>query len=474
MTDALVPPVDPLSVTATGAGGLTAGAGDVVVETAVVSVVPVASGAPTVADPAVDASPFVLDASMVTGGPLVGQPASGLETRNAPSAPTPRPAVSGTAISATPLSPDTVPSRPPGRVATDPDAASTASDSAPDNPARPDPSGSARDAAAVADSDQHPGDQHPGDQHPGDQHPGDQHPGAKPIGPAPPIDAGDVLVAAADLVIGTAWWATGPIRAVGRLGVHAVEAGLAGATARSRRLQLRAQAHRGDARSTLDLLIQALLRPIIKRVVDAALAELDLTKIVLEHVDLDRVAEALDIDGIVAGVDLDAAVARVDLDAAVRRVDLDQIVGRIDVDGIVAIVDIDAVVDRVDIESIVNRLDLNEIAGRLDIDGIVAEVDLQAIVDRLDIAAVVSKVDPDPVVARVNFDAAMSQIDLIGIAQRVVDGIDLPGIIRESTGSLATEAVAGVRVQGQAADDAVGQLVGRVLRRRALDPPRQQ
>ena len=464
MTDALVPPVDPLSVTATGAGGLTAGAGDVVVETAVVSVVPVASGAPTVADPAVDASPFVLDASMVTGGPLVGQPASGLETRNAPSAPTPRPAVSGTAISATPLSPDTVPSRPPGRVATDPDAASTASDSAPDNPARPDPSGSARDAAAVADSDQHPGDQHPGD----------QHPGAKPIGPAPPIDAGDVLVAAADLVIGTAWWATGPIRAVGRLGVHAVEAWLAGATARSRRLQLRAQAHRGDARSTLDLLIQALLRPIIKRVVDAALAELDLTKIVLEHVDLDRVAEALDIDGIVAGVDLDAAVARVDLDAAVRRVDLDQIVGRIDVDGIVAIVDIDAVVDRVDIESIVNRLDLNEIAGRLDIDGIVAEVDLQAIVDRLDIAAVVSKVDPDPVVARVNFDAAMSQIDLIGIAQRVVDGIDLPGIIRESTGSLATEAVAGVRVQGQAADDAVGQLVGRVLRRRALDPPRQQ
>ena len=464
MTDALVPPVDPLSVTATGAGGLTAGAGDVVVETAVVSVVPVASGAPTVADPAVDASPFVLDASMVTGGPLVGQPASGLETRDAPSAPTPRPAVSGTAISATPLSPDTVPSRPPGGVATDPDAASTASDSAPDNPARPDPSGSARDAAAVADSDQHPGDQHPGD----------QHPGAKPIGPAPPIDAGDVLVAAADLVIGTAWWATGPIRAVGRLGVHAVEAGLAGATARSRRLQLRAQAHRGDARSTLDLLIQALLRPIIKRVVDAALAELDLTKIVLEHVDLDRVAEALDIDGIVAGVDLDAAVARVDLDAAVRRVDLDQIVGRINVDGIVASVDIDGVVDRVDIESIVNRLDLNEIASRLDIDGIVAEVDLQAIVDRLDIAAVVSKVDPDPVVARVNFDAAMSQIDLIGIAQRVVDGIDLPGIIRESTGSLATEAVAGVRVQGQAADDAVGQLVGRVLRRRALDPPRSQ
>jgi len=320
----------------------------------------------------------------------------------------------------------------------------------------------------------------------------DQPPTPTAIGPAPPVDAGDVLVAAADLVIGTAWWATGPIRAAGRLGFHAVEAGLAGATARSRRLQLRAQARRGDASSTLDLLIQAVLRPIIKRVVDAALSELDLTKIVLEHVDLDRVAAALDLDAAVARVDLDAAVARVDLDAAVSRVDLDaavsrvdldaavsrvdldQIVGRIDVDGIVASVDIAAVVDRVDIESIVNRLDLDEIAGTLDIDGIVAKVDLRAIVDRLDIAAVVARVDPDPVVARVNFDAAMSHIDLIGIAQRVVDGIDLPGIIRESTGSLATEAVAGVRVQGQAADDAVGQLVGRVLRRRALDPPRHQ
>ena len=444
MTDAFVPPVDPVSVTPTSTGGRTA-EGLVVVEPAVVSVVPVA-GVPAVTDPATGASPFVLDAAVVTGAPLAGPLTNGLQTTDAPPTPT-----SPAAISAATVSPGA-------------GSAPAAADNTPDNAARSEPSGAARDTA-------------------NDVAGADQRVTAKAIGPAPPIDAGDVLVAAADLVIGTAWWATGPIRAVGRLGVHAVEAGLAGATARSRRLQLRAQAHRGDARSTLDLLIQAVLRPIIKRVVESALAELDLTKIVLEHVDLDRVAEALDIDGIVAGVDLDAAVARVDLDAAVarvdldgavRRVDLDQIVDRIDVNGIVKTVDIGAVVDLVDIDSIVNRLDLDEIAGRLDIDGIVAKVDLQAIVDRLDIAAVVAKVDPDPVVSRVNFDAAMSHIDLIGIAQRVVDGIDLPGIIRESTGSLATEAVAGVRVQGQAADDAVGQLVGRVLRRRALDPPRSQ
>ncbi len=119
------------------------------------------------------------------------------------------------------------------------------------------------------------------------------------------------------------------------------------------------------------------------------------------------------------------------------------------------------------LDAVVKRLDLNEIADGLDLDPLVAKVNLDAVVDRLDIAAVVARVDPDPVVARVNFDAAMAQIDLIGIAQKIVDGIDLPGIIRDSTGSLASEAVHGVRVQGQQADDAVGQLVGRVFRRRA-------
>ena len=80
--------------------------------------------------------------------------------------------------------------------------------------------------------------------------------------------------------------------------------------------------------------------------------------------------------------------------------------------------------------------------------------------------------DLDRIVARVDFDAAISHIDLIRIAEEVVDGIDLAGIIRDSTGSLASEAVHGVRVQGQQADDAIGQFVGRMLgRRRELYGP---
>ena len=316
-------------------------------------------------------------------------------------------------------------------------------------------------------------------------------------------EGSDLLNKAVHLAVGTAWWATGPLRLGGRLAARTAEAVISDARKRSPWLHLRTQGRSGRTLAGTEQLIQAMLRPVITRVVDAALAELDLTELILENVDLDAVAAKLDVeavikrvdlDGVVATVDLDAAVARVNLDQIVSRIDIDSIVagvdidaviGRVDIDSIVAGVNIDAVIDRVDVDSIVKRVDLDaavalvnldaavarvdmeQIISRIDVDSIVATVDLEAVVDRLDIAAVVAKVDPDPIVARVNFDAAMAQIDLIGIAQRIVDGIDLPGIIRDSTGSLASEAVHGVRVQGQQADDAVGQLVGRVFRRRA-------
>jgi hypothetical protein len=59
----------------------------------------------------------------------------------------------------------------------------------------------------------------------------------------------------------------------------------------------------------------------------------------------------------------------------------------------------------------------------------------------------------------------MQQVDLLGVAEYVVDGIDLPEIIRDSTGSVASEAVVGLRLQGVDADVAVGRVVDRILRR---------
>jgi hypothetical protein len=148
-------------------------------------------------------------------------------------------------------------------------------------------------------------------------------------------------------------------------------------------------------------------------------------------------------------VDLDEVVAAVDLDAAAARLDVDAVVGRADIGAVVERVDIDSVLDRVDLTSVVLR--------RVDLDAVLA-----AVLDRIDLTAVVlERVDLGEVV-----DAALAEIDLIGLAEEVIDGVDLPEIIRESTGSMASDTVRGVRMQGIVADEAVGRAVDRLLLRR--------
>jgi hypothetical protein len=57
------------------------------------------------------------------------------------------------------------------------------------------------------------------------------------------------------------------------------------------------------------------------------------------------------------------------------------------------------------------------------------------------------------------------RVDLIGLADEVVAGIDLPSIIRESTGSVTADVMDDVRSQGERADDAVSGIVNRILGR---------
>jgi len=57
------------------------------------------------------------------------------------------------------------------------------------------------------------------------------------------------------------------------------------------------------------------------------------------------------------------------------------------------------------------------------------------------------------------------RLDLVGIAREVIDAIDLPNIVRDSTGTMASDLVRTVRVDGNHADDAVADLVDRVLHR---------
>jgi hypothetical protein len=125
----------------------------------------------------------------------------------------------------------------------------------------------------------------------------------------------------------------------------------------------------------------------------------------------------------------------------------------------------------VDLAAIVDRIDVEAVASRIDLDRLAEGLDLQAIVDRLDLDAAAARLDADLVVARVDLDAIVRRIDVIGIAQSVIDAIDLPEIVRESTGALSSDAVRAVRAEGRRADDRVAGLVDRLLRRSTVPAP---
>nr|WP_063006795.1 hypothetical protein [Nocardia kruczakiae] len=99
---------------------------------------------------------------------------------------------------------------------------------------------------------------------------------------------------------------------------------------------------------------------------------------------------------------------------------------------------------------------LQAVIGRI-VRTAVGAVDLTAIV--------VDNVDLDAVAERIDVDKIIGRVDLVGLADTVIDGVDLPRIIRESTDSMSAEAVLGIRSQGMHADDAVAGFVGKLLRR---------
>ncbi|MGW0453863.1 MULTISPECIES: hypothetical protein [Gordonia] len=228
-----------------------------------------------------------------------------------------------------------------------------------------------------------------------------------------------------------------PVRAVSRMIDVAEQVPVAGSAVRD----VRRRAH--DVVDSAGVLAtagaQAGMSALIREVVAVFTSEIDLTALVLDNVDLDKIIASVDMNAIVDLLDLDAIVARVDLDAAVARVDLDAAVARVDLDAAVARVDLDAAVARVDIEAVI------------------ATVDLDAIIDTVDLDRAVSHVD---------VDAVINRVDLVGLADVVIDGVDLPGIIREASTSVTADVMTDVRSTSERADDAVAVMVGRLLRRR--------
>jgi hypothetical protein len=88
------------------------------------------------------------------------------------------------------------------------------------------------------------------------------------------------------------------------------------------------------------------------------------------------------------------------------------------------------------------------------------------VLDEIDLNALIrERVDVDAIAAAIDIDAIISRIDLIGLANEIIDGVDLPAIIRQSTSTVTAEVMTDVRAQGERADDVVAGIVDRMFGR---------
>ena len=150
---------------------------------------------------------------------------------------------------------------------------------------------------------------------------------------------------------------------------------------------------------------------------------------------------------------------------------VEQVLARLDLNGIVTRhVDIDDIVDAVDLDAVVARIDLDAIVQRIDLDAIVQRIDLDAAVGGVDLNAAVTGVDIDAIAGRLDLDAVIARIDVVTMVEEVIAAIDLPAIIRDSTGSMASETVRSARMTGISADEAISRSIERHLFRRRRTP----
>ena len=273
-----------------------------------------------------------------------------------------------------------------------------------------------------------------------------------------------------DAVLGAGAVVAGLVAALTAPVVRGAAAVLVGAVGLARRgvphRAVATLAERGErVRANVDRAAWQLFGRIVRALVEAVVASVDLTELAVRHINLDVLAARLDLDAAIARADLDAAVARVDIDAVLSRVDLTTIVDRLDIDAIVAGGHRGG--------GRAGRRRRNRGQGRPQHDPRPARsrrdragVDLDAVAARIDLEAIVKRVDPDAVIARVDVDATLARLDLAAIARQVIDEIDLPEILRQSTGAVSSEAVREIRDESMLADEAVARFVDRVLRRR--------
>jgi hypothetical protein len=100
---------------------------------------------------------------------------------------------------------------------------------------------------------------------------------------------------------------------------------------------------------------------------------------------------------------------------------------------------------------------------------------IDIVLDRIDLTRlVIERVDVNRIIEeRVDIDGVIERADLAGMARDVIQQLDLPEIVRDSSGTMAAETVESLRLRGMDADLFLSKLVDRVLHRtkaREADP----
>ena len=83
----------------------------------------------------------------------------------------------------------------------------------------------------------------------------------------------------------------------------------------------------------------------------------------------------------------------------------------------------------------------------------------------------VQRIDLNELVEKyVDVERLIAGMDLATLTNEIIAQIDLPEVIRQSTGSVASETIRGVRMQAISADDVVARLGGRLRLRTFAHP----
>ncbi|GAA4641402.1 hypothetical protein GCM10023197_02170 [Gordonia humi] len=128
-------------------------------------------------------------------------------------------------------------------------------------------------------------------------------------------------------------------------------------------------------------------------------------------------------------------------------------------------VDPDRIVDALDIGAVIAKVDLNRLLDDVDLDRLLASLDLNAVLDVVDLQRLVARLDLDALVATLDLDAALARVDV----NALLDDVDISSVVRGASTTVTTEMISDVRGGSERADDAVENLMGRMLRRKPRD-----